>query len=185
MSETTSTKLNTPSERAKALEAMLFVLGKPVAKKEITQELNISDEELVDAITAHSEHQGALTLVDDDTHLELRTEAAQAALVERVVQDDTQSDIGRAGFEVLACLLYKNALSRPEIDFIRGVNSSQTLRSLLMRGLIKKVSRDERTQRYEVTTDLLGALGITHISELPQYTGIRETLQKLEDNFSK
>jgi len=79
--------------------------------------------------------------------------------------------------------LYRGALSRAQIDFIRGVNSSQTLRTLAMRGLVRKIPnpKDERSFLYEPTTELLAELGVSQIADLPEFETIREKLRTLEE----
>src|SRR6185295_5857915 len=94
-------------------------------------------------------------------------------------------EVGRAGQEVLSAVLYRGPLTRSEIDFIRGVNSSQTLRTLTMRGLVRKVQnpKDSRSFLYEATTELLATLGVARARDLPDYAEVREKLSKLEEAY--
>jgi segregation and condensation protein B len=81
--------------------------------------------------------------------------------------------------------MYRGPLTRSEIDFIRGVNSSQTLRTLATRGLVRKVQnpRDSRSFLFEATTELLATLGVPRAQDLPEYAAVREKLTALEDAY--
>lgn len=141
-------------------------------------------EEALHALRTASEGRG-IVCIDDGTAVELRTAPQAAALIEDMRKEELSRDIGKAGLEALSAILYRGPLTRAEIDFIRGVNSSQTLRTLLMRGLIRKTPnpRDERSFLYEPTTELFAELGITHRDELPEYENVRTKLQDLEEAY--
>lgn len=177
----------TASEFSAQLEALLFALGRPTSREELAKKLGISKEELeAAAATLHASLEGhGIKLVDDGRELELRTTPAAAALIERVRKEEYAREVGKAGLEALSAVLYRGPLTRAEIDFIRGVNSSQTLRTLTMRGLLRKLPnpKDERSFLYEPTTELLSQLGVSHQDELPEYETVREKLQKLEEAY--
>ncbi|MGC9602562.1 MAG: SMC-Scp complex subunit ScpB [Minisyncoccia bacterium] len=172
-----------PEKTVADIEALLFALGRPVSKQEITKKLEVSKEEIEAALLMYASRKtGGITLVDDGATLELRTSAEAAELVERIQKEEYARDIGKAGLEALAAILYRGPLTRTEVDFIRGVNSTQTLRTLTMRGLVRKVPnpKDERSFLYEPTTELYAELGIHGKTELPEYTAIRAKLGQLE-----
>ena len=166
------------------IEALLFALGKPLGRRELAQKIGCTPDELelgIRTLAQNLKGRG-IVCVDDGTTLELRVGPAAAKLVEDVRKEDLSRDIGRAGLEVLSAVLYRGPLTRSEIDFIRGVNSSQILRTLLMRGLVRKVPnpKDERSFLYEPTTELLAELGVSHRDELPEYESVRRKLSELE-----
>ena len=169
------------------IEALLFVEGGAVSKKELAKLLDSAPEEIdaaIQSLAAASANRG-LAIVDDGTRVELRTAPAVAEKIEALRKEELSRDIGRAGLEVLAAILYRGPLARAEIDFIRGVNSSQTLRTLLMRGFVRKVAnpKDERSFLYEPTTDILGQLGSASAQEMPEYDAVREKLHALEEAY--
>ena len=175
-----------PGKTAAQIEALLFALGRPVSKQEIAKKLEISQEEIKAALSIYaSRATGGITLVDDGTTIELRTSAEAAELVEQIQKDEYTRDIGKAGLEALAAILYRGPLTRAEVDFIRGVNSTQTLRTLTMRGLVRKVPnpKDERSFLYEPTTEAFAELGIHGKSELPDYAATRAKLEQLETAY--
>ncbi len=174
-------------ERASHIEALLFVLGKPLSRVELQKTLYASAEEVERAIGVlgmRSERSG-IVLVDDGHVVELRVSANCFDLIERVRKEENTREIGKAGLETLAAILYRGPIPRSEVDFIRGVNSSQTIRTLLIRGLIRKTSthKGARAAHYEPTTELLSELGLTGLRSLPEYTRIREEIATLEKAY--
>jgi len=178
--------MNDTAQLAANLEALLFAMGRPTSRYELAKKLGAKDSELEEAV-AHLKHRltHGITLVDDGHHLELRTAPAAASIIERIQKEENSRDIGKAGLEALAAILYRGPLTRAEIDFIRGVNSSQTLRTLTMRGLVRRVEnpKDERSFIYEPTTELLAYLGLASRTQVPEYEEVRQKLQQLEDAY--
>lgn len=174
------------SNLALHIEALLFALGRPLSRSEIQKLMSVPSAEIEAAIAELvAPAARGTTVVDDGTVIELRAAAAAAELIERVRKDEYSREVGKAGFEALSAILYRGPLTRAEIDFIRGVNSSQTLRTLTLRGLVRRVPnpKDERSFLYEPTTDLLAQLGVASVKELPEYTAVRERLAALEDAY--
>lgn len=177
-------------ELAHTIEALLFALGGPITRTELAAKVGCTSEELERGIVLLRDAGGrGVVCVDDGVALELRTAPGAAALVEKARKEELARDIGRAGLEALSAILYRGPLTRAEIDFIRGVNSSQTLRTLLMRGLVRKVENDKERALpagrrgsflYEPTTELLAQLGVAHRDELPSFESVRAKLSELE-----
>lgn len=167
-----------------SLLTYLFIKGEPVSRKEIASYFSWNDEQITSVIDATISllMTLGLTLIDDGKNVELRTAPMAQSLVEKIRKDELGRDIGKAGLETLAIVLYKGAASRAEIDYVRGVNSSHILRSLAMRGLVRRVPKpgDERSFLYEPTTDLLAHLGVARVEELPEYASVRANLTELE-----
>lgn len=171
-------------ELSQHIEAVLFALGRPVSRIELTTKFECTHEDLELALHELASTSGdrGVVCVDDGTTLELRISAEASAIVEKIRKDELSRDIGRAGLETLSAILYRGPLTRSEVDFIRGVNSSQILRTLLMRGLVRKIPnpKDERSFLYEPTTELLAQMGVTHADELPEFESVRTKLSELE-----
>lgn len=164
------------------IEGLLFAIGKPLSRADLATLTQASDEQVAAALAHLGSRKSGVVVVDDGHLLELRVAPEVAHLVEQVRRDENSRDIGRAGLEVVAAILYRGPLSRSEIDFIRGVNSSQILRTLTMRGLIRRVAnpKDERSYLYEATTELLAAMGATHPRDMPDFDAVRDRLVQLE-----
>lgn len=173
-------------ERIVQLEALLFALG-PLSHEELAAALSIpllECEQLLVTLVTESRTRGVV-VVDDGSLAELRASPRAAEHIERVRKESLTREIGRAGQETLATVLYRGPLTRSEIDFIRGVNSSHILRTLSMRGLVRKVvnPKDSRSFLYEPTTEMYAHLGVQGHSDLPDYTSVRQQLTTLEETY--
>ena len=172
-------------EIASHLITYLFAKGEPVKHTELARFFDLDESSLASALkeSAHHLENTGLALIDDGKEVEMRTALSGAALVEKIRKDEFSKDVGRAGLETLAIILYKGASSRSEIDFVRGVNSTYILRSLMMRGLVRRVPHpsDERSFRYEPTTELLAHLGVERAQDIPAYAEIQKRIEAIEE----
>lgn len=153
--------------------ALLFASGEAMPKKQVSDVLGWKKDHLQKAVSVLGESLKltGLSLVETEEMLELRTASEASEIVKKFRESEVSRDLGKAGLEVLAGVAYQGGATRGEIDWVRGVNSSTSLRSLLMRGLIegKEDPTDKRRIRYEITTEALAHLGVSRASELPRY----------------
>ena len=164
------------------LEAYLFYKATALPKRLIASAIGCTADELtVYLASLRNRLEGtALMLVETSDEVQLTTAPEVAPFLEAVRRDDLRSDIGKAGAETLAVILYREPISRAEIDKIRGVNSSVTLRNLLTRGLVARSAKPTaQGYMYTITPQLLNQLGISHKQALPEYATIMNRL----DNF--
>lgn len=155
------------------LEALLFAAGEAMPKKRLASIIGVSADLLtlaVDALRADLTSRG-LTLIETDDAVEIRTSPEAADLIKKLRENELSRDLGKAGLEALAIVLYRGSATRGEIDWVRGVNSSATVRSLLLRGLIERTedASDRRRARYIPTVDALAHLGVGKREELPSF----------------
>lgn len=162
-----------------AAEALLFASGEPLEKKQLAALLEIKEEELpvVLQALADSLQERGLTLIETATEVELRTSPEASVIVKKLRESEFSRDLGSASLETLAVIAYQEGATRGEIDWVRGVNSSASLRTLLLRGLIegKEDAHDKRRIRYNLTTEALAHLGIARASELPRAAELKAT----------
>jgi len=155
-----------------ALEALLFAEGGPIEKKRLCSLLGLKETELKVALKALIQQLDGhgVSVIETETEVEMRTARDAVAIVKKLRESELSRDLGKASMETLAVIAYQTGTTRGEIDWVRGVNSSASLRTLLMRGLIKgrEDERDKRRIRYSLTTDALAYLGISSIEELPR-----------------
>jgi segregation and condensation protein B len=174
------------------LEAVLFFKAEPLSIKELGKLLGASEEEIINAINElDSKLVGrGVQLMRKDQEVMLGTSPEASELIENIAKEELSRDLGKAGLETLAIILYMGPISRTEIDYIRGVNSSFIVRNLLIRGLIERTTNteDARSYLYKPTMNLYSLLGITRIEDLPEWDSLREKInnfvsaQKEEDN---
>jgi segregation and condensation protein B len=166
------------------IEAVLFYRADPVKKSELISLLETTPEEFTQALAelqaSLSAH--ALHIVETDTSVQMVTAPHVSELIERVRKEELSNDIGKAGAETLAIILYRGPLSRIEVDRIRGVNSTFIIRNLLIRGLIERRPHptDSRSFIYATTPELLNNLGITRREDMPEFGEIMNALDQFE-----
>jgi segregation and condensation protein B len=112
-----------------------------------------------------------LALVEAGEEIEIRTTPEAASIIQKLRESELSRDLGKAGLETLAVILYKNGATRSEIDWVRGVNSAAALRSLTLRGLVAREedATDRRRIRYTTTIEALAHLGVSSVRNLPRY----------------
>jgi segregation and condensation protein B len=152
------------------IEAMLFYKATPLKKASLRKLFEVSEADFAHALEQlrHRLEFGATRLVETDTEVNLATAPELSEFVESLRKAELKGDIGKAGAETLSIILYREPVSRAEIDRIRGVNSSFILRNLLVKGLIVREAVGNSYQ-FRITPDLLKHLGISHKQELPRF----------------
>ncbi|HVS79863.1 MAG TPA: SMC-Scp complex subunit ScpB [Candidatus Paceibacterota bacterium] len=169
------------------IEALLFYKAEPVSYKKLADLLSVSREELLDGLNELEkalEGRG-IQLVRNDEEAFLGTSAAASELIEAIQREELSRDLGKAGLETLAIVLYKGPVTRREIDYVRGVNSAFILRNLLVRGLVERVEGEGRGYSYRPTTDLLSFMGIGSRSDLPEFAAVRAEMEKFAASDSE
>ncbi len=153
------------------IEAVLFYKATP-QKKSALQKLFAVDDEAWTIATEQLRHRlefGATRLVETETEISLSTAPELSEFIETMRKGELKGDIGKAGAETLAIILYKEPVSRAEIDRIRGVNSSFILRNLLIKGLVTREAVGN-SYHFKITPELLQHLGAATKSELPRFS---------------
>ena len=168
------------------LEAILFYKNEPTEIRKLASILNIKEEEVREGLknlqeSLQQQNRGiCLILTDKEASLATAREATE--LIEQIAKDEMSKDIGKAGLETLSIILYNEGVGRRDVDYIRGVNSTFILRNLLSRGLIERTPnpKDNRTFVYKPSLALLAHLGVRRLEELPDFTKLKEELNKID-----
>lgn len=171
------------------LEAVLFYKGEAESKSHLAKLLDTTVDEIekaANALTASLESRG-IRLLHIDDQLELVTAPETSEAINNMRKEELVRDLGKADSETLSIILYRGPVSRADIDYIRGVNSSFILRNLQIRGLVKRVQNpgDSRSFLYQATPELLKHLGVTDITALPNYNEIKTELDSFETDRHK
>jgi len=161
---------------ADRIEALLFAAGEPMSIKRLGQALETTPAEIQKALDILSERlkQGVVQLIRSETEVALAVASKAAQTVKNAQERELGRDIGDAGLEVLSIVLYKGPSTRAQIDYIRGVNTSSTIRNLLARGLLERTGNPEdgREYLYRPTVELMAHLGANSAQDLPEYATI-------------
>lgn len=165
------------------LEGLLFFKATPQKKTTLRELFAVGEDDWKLAVDRLKERlaSGALRLVETDTHLQLVTAPELAPFVEAMQKDELSGDIGKAGAETLAIILYRGPILRSEIDRIRGVNSAFILRNLMVRGLVQRTSKGS-SYEFSITPKLLQHLGTTRREELPRFSEFMNALDTFTAN---
>lgn len=166
-----------------SLEALLFVSGEALSLTRLEKILGVPKDEIraagqALAVEYQSNALRGLMILSDGESLLMATKPEHAPIVEALTKSELQENLSKAALEVLSIVAYRSPISRSEIDAIRGVNCSFTLRNLLLRDLISREGNpsDSRGYLYRPTFRFLESLGLGQISELPDF----ETLSQDE-----
>lgn len=157
---------------ARVIEAILFVAGGPVATEALAQATQSGAAQIMVALDALD---GALAgrglrLQRGRDAVQLVSAPELAPWLERFLGLELSSRLSAAALETLAIIAYRQPITRPEIEAVRGVNSSGTLRTLLQRELIEEVGRLETVGNpylYATTPAFLQYFGLRSLGDLP------------------
>ncbi len=167
LAETTENKL------IPRIEALLFVASTPVQISQIAEVLLVKPAEIEAALNelqAFYTREHGLRLQWHAGKVQLTTAPEFAADVENFLGLEFTTKLSRAALETLVIIAYKQPITRPAIDAIRGVNSDGVVRSILSKGLIEESGRAEGPGRpilYTTTPEFLQYFGLASIGELP------------------
>lgn len=158
------------------LESVLFMYGREVSFPRIGELLDLSENEVKDLVDklqkeyATRENCG-LHIIVQDGQAQMVTHPDSATVIEQMTKKELEGPLTPVASEVLAIIAYRGPINKIDIEAIRGVNCSFTLRNLLRRGLIEKTVSDDNKhlQQYKTTIDFLRVLGIDSVDELPEY----------------
>lgn len=164
----------------KKIEALLLYKNEPTSRREMAKLLKVEEKEVNSAIQNLKDtyKERGIVIIDTGEEVAFGTNPDASFVIEEIRKEELSKDLGRAGLETLAIVLYKSPVPRREIDFIRGVNSSFILRNLQIKGLIERTEGEARGYTYKPTLELLRYLGIKELSDLPEY-GI--ALRKMQE----
>jgi len=156
------------------LEAILLVADEPVAAvtlAEVTgQRLSRVEELLVELAAEYARDARGFVLRAVAGGWRLYTHPGARAAVEAYVQAGQQSRLTRAALETLAVIAYRQPVTRFQVAAVRGVSVDGVFRTLLARGLIHEVGRDDgpgQAALYGTTPAFLEQLGLNTLDELP------------------
>ena len=161
------------------VEALLFASDAPLEADRIREVLDLEHAEaaraLVTELSARYEEAGrGLSIMEVGGGYRMVTRPELAPWLVRLARARTKVRLSRPALETLAIIAYKQPVSRPEVDAVRGVNSDGVLDNLLERRLVRIAGRKEAPGRpfiYETTREFLVAFGLRDLGDLPKVDG--------------
>ncbi len=162
------------------IESILFLSGEPLKLLKISKITGASKAETENAILSlqndYAADKRGLIILKKEDEFQMATNPKNASFIDQLVKSEMQEALSRAALEVISIVAYRGPITRSEIEAIRGVNSSYTVRSLMLRGLMERIENpnDSRGYLYKISFDFLKKLGIDSVERLPEF----ETLSK-------
>jgi len=150
---------------------MLFVSAEPLAAAQIASALDV-DEPAIEHVVHElmlDHGQGGLQIVSIAGGYQMCTRPEYSEVCQKILVQQNQK-LSRAALETLAVVAYRQPVTQPEIEAIRGVNVDGVIKTLLDRGLLKEVGRKPTVGRpilYATTPKFLEHLGLVDIADLP------------------
>ena len=176
-----------PLPPAQVLEALLFAADAPVKLDRLAELAEVPPETVravIDQLNANYQENGRTFRVQRVAQgFQLYTMPDYAEFVRRLYQHQYTHRLSRAALEVLAIVAYKQPVTRPEVDQLRGVDCSGPLVTLLERRLIATYGRAARPGNpflYRTTPEFLRYFGLAGLEDLPRMEEIGEFLARRE-----
>lgn len=155
------------------LESLLFVASGPVPISQLVRVLELpagAVRQILGRLADQYQTRG-LRLQWLEEGVQLTTAPEASGVVERFLGLETVTTrLSQAALEVLSIIAYLQPITRPQIDELRGVNSDGALRTLLSKGLLEEVGRQEAPGRpilYGTTPQFMQQFGLSTLQELP------------------
>lgn len=160
------------SQLAQLIEALIFATDKPLTVQRIRQLTRVADVSRIEAALAKIAVDYAdrgIVLSSVSGGYQFRTRSQFSSWVQQLIAGRPVR-LSRAQLETLAIVAYRQPITRPEIDEIRGVDSGGTLKVLLDRQLIRALGKKEEVGRpvlYGTTKEFLDFFSLGDLRELP------------------
>ncbi len=172
------------------LEAMIFASDSPLTISKIKEVLgDVGAREIRKAIHTLNERyescHSALMILEVAGGYQMVTRPEYADYVGQLYKSRQAHRLTQKALETLAIVAYKQPITKPEIEHIRGVNVDSVLRTLIERNLITVVGREKGPGNpllYGTTKDFLEYFGLNSLDDLPKLKEIDELL-KGDDKF--
>lgn len=167
------------------IESILFVMDEPLTIDRMVELFDgefdrKSLRELMGSLLA--EHEGrALQLIEVANGYRLCTRPEYGEWIKKFFQEERKRTLSQASLESLAIIAYRQPITKPEIEEIRGVDASGVLRNLLEKALIKIVGRKDvvgRPMVYGTTRKFLEHFGLKSLSDLPPLEEFKQAIEE-------
>jgi segregation and condensation protein B len=179
-----------PGRLESVIESLLFVSDRPLT---LTDLKRLTGERQAAKLTAALEslkerrEESGIQIVTVAGGWHLRTHPENVNWVSRLIAGKPMR-LSRAMLETLAIVAYRQPVTRPEIDEIRGVDCGPVLGTLLDRGLIRIIGKKEEVGRpmlYGTTPEFLRTFSLRDLNELPTLREFHELSEAHRDEVAK
>ncbi|WP_434391434.1 SMC-Scp complex subunit ScpB [Melittangium boletus] len=183
---------NLSPERVRTVvESVLFVADKPLDLHQLYEATGIDREKIQEALNQisgiHRDGISGLVLYEVAGGWQFRTDPHSAEYVRRYLRVKPQR-LTRAAVETLAIIAYRQPVTRPEVEDIRGVDCGAVIKALLDRKLIKILGKKEEVGRpmlYGTSREFLEFFALKDLSALPTLREFHELTQEHQEIVEK
>jgi segregation and condensation protein B len=170
----------TPERAVMVVEALLFAAEKPLDLATLEEATQFSRELLESALaslqSAYAAGSRGVILVDLGGRWQLRTEPQAGLYVRRMLQVKPLR-LTRAALETLAIIAYRQPITRPEMEDLRGVDCGAVTKALLERKLIRILGKKDEPGRpliFGTTKEFLELFNLRDLTQLPTLREFQE-----------
>lgn len=185
------------------IEALLFATDEPLSVRQMLEifgefesgqlpQKRVNEQTILESIEQlNKEYESSgrsMHIVNVAGGYQFATLPQFAEWLGKMVKERSKRKLSVSALESLAVIAYKQPVTKPEIEAIRGVNADYVIRSLMERNLITIVGRAATPGRpllYGTTKEFLKHFGLNDLSELPKPREIDELLAEAEFEVEK
>ena len=180
-SERTPTDVRRRTPKMARLESVLFVADEPLSIKRLVQLATLADTDeaqvLIDRLNLAYDASGSTFRVERvATGLRLLTRREFVFWLDKLHQRQAALKLTSPMLETLAIVAYRQPLTRADLEAVRGVQSSEMLKQLMERELVRIAGEDDSLGRpflYETTRTFLELYGLQSLDDLPMADRLR------------
>lgn len=166
----------------KAIHALLFASDRPLSANRIAETLGDVDPAIVHNLLSKladeiNESEAPYKLREIAGGYQLTTDAEYAPYIRKLLNIKRSNKLSKVVLETLAIIAYRQPVTRPDVEAIRGVSVSHAFNQLQERRLIKPVGVANvpgRPRLYKTTDEFLIHFGIKSLKEMPSIEELRE-----------
>jgi len=155
------------------LEGILFTSGNPVNIDEIANTLNMTSEQVLECVKQlrieYNKPCHGLMITKVGKSVRLTTKPEIFPYIEKIFKPKIKSQLSKAALETLAIIMFKQPITKSEIEAIRGVNVDRALNTLLEKNLIcekGRLSVPGRPILYATTEQCMDYFGLESIDDI-------------------
>lgn len=171
----------------KKIEALLFVAGQELSVQKLSKITNATQEEVMISLEEiDKKFIDGVVLLKNENKYRLATHPEIADTIAEYLHADVTGELTKAQLETLTIIAYRGPIIKTEIEMIRGVNCTVVLRNLMMRGYVEEQD-GVLEPSYIITLDFLRYLGVSSVSELPQFEELsdHEAFEQLQETIEQ
>ena len=168
-----------------AIEGILFAAGEPVKAAKLAVVLDVSFEEVQNAVKELKEEydrdKRGFNIIEILEGYQICSRPEYYTYIQEILGEQRNQPLSNAAMEALAIIAYKQPITRGQIEHIRGVNSDGCVNRLYERGLIEEAGRLDAPGRpilYATTQTFLRCFGLKSPQELPPINFVQMNLEE-------